>query len=1246
MTITPRRAFFIPNTPPACLPATIIIRIPLTVVSSKKVLLVKQRGGNDPTPGPSRLPTADCRLRTGEAVARRAFFGYISPCDNFLHNGYLMHLYCALTVRFDEKRKARIVPRIFDNIEGSLLPALKNTLMVSERADFCVGYFNLRGWRNIDALVEQWSGKDGACCRLVVGMQRVAEAELRAAFTLLPDAEMDNQTAARLRTQMAREFRTQLTFGAPSNADEAGLRRLSKQLKAKKLVVKLFLRYPLHAKLYLAYRADTDNPRTAYMGSSNLTFAGLKHQGELNVDVLDHDATAKLERWFNDRWQDQFCIDISDELAETIDKSWAREIDPPPYHIYLKIAYHLAQEAREGLREGDIPPELDRVLFEYQKAAVKIAARHVKVRGGVLLDDVVGLGKTLMATTLARMLDDEGMQTLIICPKNLVTMWQGYVDQYVPTARVKSLSTVAKELPELRRYPIVLIDESQNLRNREGKRYKIIQEYIVRNGSKCILLSATPYNKSYLDIGAQLALFLDPDKDLGIRPEQELKRIGEIEFQKRHQCGLRTLKAFEHSEFADDWREMMRRYLVRRTRSFIRDNYAKERDPITGRPFLRLANGKPSFFPERKPHAIMFPITEGDASDQYGMLYASATEDAINALSLPRYGLGNYAASKPDKRPTNGEQEALDNLSRAGKRLMGFCRTNLFKRLESGGDAFIQSIERHILRNYIYLHAIAHGLDLPTGTQDAAGLDSRIHDEDADALVPSLLAGNDGEDTIVADETAGVADETVGIAANTADAAYRTRADAVYRQYTTKYKRQFKWLRPSLFDGSLAHDLRADAHALIAVRERCGAWNADGDKKLALLVTLLTEWHPREKVLIFTQFADTARYLHAQLVERGITHIAAATGDSDDPTALARRFSPMSNGARKASAGDLRVLVATDVLSEGQNLQDCAIVVNYDLPWAIIRLIQRAGRVDRIGQEAETIHVYSFLPADGIERIIRLRGKVRQRLRQNAEVIGADETFFTDDADNTQFVRDLFTEKSGILDDADDEGEVDLTSFAYQIWKNAIEADPSLEKTIKELPDVAYSTKAYDGTGERPPGVLLYTRTASGNDALAWVNEAGQSVTESQLAVLRAAECHPDTAAIPRHAQHHALVEQGVTHLIAEEKNVGGQLGRPSGARFRVYERMKWYITRQTGTLFDSGELRRAHDAMYRYPLYQSATDTLNRLLKTDADDTALANMLVALWVDGRLCDVKDDDAPIEPQIICSLGLFPQGATE
>jgi hypothetical protein len=1128
------------------------------------------------------------------------------------------------------------MPRIFDNIDQHLTTALQQTIEIADHADFCVGYFNLRGWKQLDKFVERWPGGEDHCCRLLVGMQRLPAEELRTALSLTRgDGEIDNQTALRLKKRLAEEFREQLTVGTPTNEDETCLRRLAGQIRAKKVIVKLFLRHPLHAKLYLLFRPDPINPIVGYLGSSNLTMAGLSGQGELNVDVLDNDACLKLGRWFKDRWEDRWCIDISDELVQIVQESWAREALIAPYHIYVKMAYHLSQEARAGLTEFQLPAEFRRKLFEFQAAAVKIAAHHLNnsQRGGVLIGDVVGLGKTLMATALARIFEDDfGLETLIICPKNLVPMWEDYRIQYRLHARVLSLSLVIHELPKLRRFRLMVIDESQNLRNREGRRYRAIQEYIRENDSKCILLSATPYNKTYLDLSNQLRLFVPEDRDLGIRPEQLLRQLGETEFLRRHQAPMRSLAAFEHSPYADDWRELMRLYLVRRTRSFIQENYAET--DSDGRKFLTFEDGTRSYFPARVPKTVKFRIDSRNRSDQYARLYADDVVTTVNGLTLPRYGLANYIAPAPHEPPTPAEARVLQDLSRAGKRLMGFCRTNLFKRLESGGQAFIQSLERHILRNYVYLHAIDNGLVVPVGSQDAESLDPRFADNDE--ITP--FESDDEEDST---DKAGTTTVTLKTETD-----FRRRAADVYETYAGPLKRRFKWLRPALFVKELASDLRKDIAALAGILGVAGQWDPGKDTKLDALWDLLTRKHPKEKVVVFTQFADTVNYLEIQLRARGLTKVAGATGDAPDPTALAWRFSPESNQKRGqiAPEQELRVLIATDVLSEGQNLQDSAVVVNYDLPWAIIRLIQRAGRVDRIGQMAERILCYSFLPADGVERIIRLRFRVRRRLRENAEVVGTDEAFFEDDR-NDQIILDLYNEKAGILD-GDAETEVDLASYAYQIWRNAIRDDPSLQRTIPELPPVVFATRAHQPTDKEPAGVLVYMRTADGNDALAWMGNDGESVTESQFAILKAAECAPNTPALPRQDTHHALVQKAVELIVSEEKSVGGQLGRPSGARFRTYERLKRYADQVKGTLFESQELLRAIDDVYRYPLRPTAIDTLNRQLRSGISDQELAQLIIVLRDEGRLCLIQEENQALEPRIICSLGLSAAGGGE
>ena len=599
----------------------------------------------------------------------------------------------------------------------------------------------------------------------------------------------------------------------------------------------------------------------------------------------------------------------------------------------------------------------------------------------------------------------------------------------------------------------------------------------------------------------------------------------------------------------------------------------------------------------------------------------------VNNLTLPRYGLGNYERSMPQTPPTADEAKSLADLSRAGIRLKGFCRTNLFKRLESSGHAFTLSVERHILRNFIVLHAIENGLPLPIGTQDMGVLDAFAADGDEDLL-----------DTTNGDESDALDPSRDAPHVMSADD-FRSRAAAVYGIYVAQFRKRFKWLRPELFTSALANDLWQDATALLGVLTRVGPWDDARDSKLKALVTLLTKEHPTEKVLVFSQFADTIDFLYSQLEKRGVARLAAATGDTEDPTTVAHRFSPVSNGKRKhvSPADELRVVLATDVLSEGQNLQDCAVVVNYDLPWAIIRLIQRAGRVDRIGQLADTIECYSFLPAEGVERIISLRRRVRQRLQENAEVVGADERFFDDEKGDLPLLN-LYHENAGILD-GDDDVEVDLASYAYQIWKNAIDGDPELARTIPAMPNVVYSTRAHTPTVDQPEGALVYLRTAEDNDALAWVDMAGTSVTESQFAILKAAACAPGDAALPRHEHHHEIVASGVKLIVETERAIGGQLGRPSGARFRAYDRLKSYLTSVKNTLSATPDLLKAFEDIYKYPLLQSATDILNRQIKAGINDAALAELVVSLRLDGRLCRVIEDVRTNEPQVICSLGL-------
>ncbi len=539
---------------------------------------------------------------------------------------------------------------------------------------------------------------------------------------------------------------------------------------------------------------------------------------------------------------------------------------------------------------------------------------------------------------------------------------------------------------------------------------------------------------------------------------------------------------------------------------------------------------------------------------------------------------------------------------------MGFCRTNLFKRLESSGFSFLISLARHVLRNHVFIYAIENGFPIPIGQQETAEVNEFLEENDND---------ENAELNLITDKKE-----------------YKKIAEKYYEKCKAD-KNRYDWISTSLFAEKLSELLISDADKIISVIEIGKNWNHAEDKKLNSLEKLCIKDHKNEKILIFTQFADTAYYLSEQLKKRGISDIACATGDLENPTEFAHRFSPVSNSVKDVK-DEIRILISTDVLSEGQNLQDAHIIVNYDLPWAIIRLIQRAGRVDRIGQQASEILCYSFLPQDALERIIGLRTRLTQRISENAEAVGADEVFFDGDPVN---IRDLYNEKSGILDE--DEGDVDLTSQAYEIWNQATKANPDLKKRIPRLPDVVFSTKEKDNHGFENNTLIAYHKNSNGYEILTWLNSEGKVISTSQSRILKIAECALDTPVVEHLENHYDLVKKAVMLAETEAAKSGGQLGNKSGARYRAYGMLQRYYESIKNGLFDADALKKTIDDIYHYPLRETAREIINRRIRLGCDDEELALLTMQLREEGRLSVIeqKEQDNLRTPQIICSMGI-------
>lgn len=1091
--------------------------------------------------------------------------------------------------------------RIFDNIELCLGPHLQSTLDEFQTMDTAVGYFNLRGWKvfadRVSARAKDQADENAPVARVLIGMvtahpqeETLNELQRQLEGTEQEEGLTDNPTALRRKEHLIAQLREQLCRGLPNAVDRATLRALRDQVAQGEVQIKVHTSRALHGKTYIFHKDSPNTPIMGFVGSSNLTAAGLANNLELNVDVVDNEAANALAKWFQDRWHDPLSLNVGPELLTLLDESWAAEIPAAPYDVYLKLCYDLSRDVRDGLAEYSLTGPINDILLDYQKEAVKTLARRIESRGGTMLGDVVGLGKTLTAVAVAILMREEfNYSTLVVCPRNLVSMWKEHLHAYQVHSEVVPYSMAAKELPKLGKYKFVIVDESHTMRNDERKDYIALRDYIREYDSRVLLLTATPYNVGFGDVANQLGLWIDPDDDLGLQPSVALA-ANPASFNKLD-GKVSTLEAFRLSEEPDDWKRLMSEHLVRRTRTFIKEKAASAGQVDERGVYLTFSDGEKFYFPKRVPGPIEHSFTDDDAA---AIMASDATFSGLDDLILPRYGLGEYLAK--GQTYSDEEQKVLDAWKRSRGQVRGFVRTNFYKRLSSCGHSFILSIKRHIARNDLFLYALNSGQPVPTGTIVDAMFMQTDTDEDFDSEIGSEAT--------------------------------------VYDQYEALFKRQppsVTWVRPDIFSAELAEALERDTAILNGLLASFGTWSPTADSKLQALTELVSKRHGKDKLLVFTEYADTAKYLKEQLERAGVTDVEVATGDTDDPTKMAHRFSPVSNAALDDDGNEhdpgapIRVLIATDVLSEGQNLQDAHIVVNYDLPWAIIKLIQRAGRVDRVGQKSPKVLIYSFFH-NSVESVLNLRARIARRLRDNAKAFGADEQFFGT-ADEIALIKDAYNGND--LADPEDALGVDAASQAFLAWSAAISEDPSLSQRIPGLPDLLHSTKAGPAPAQFTDGIGCFVRTSRGFDAYGFARANGDVQLVTGQEILSIFQCVPSTP--PR-----ADRDDNDQLLASLVRGEGAPLARPQlhegqlkGVRKRVWNRL-------TGSLQVNDQVNLALDALHQHPLTHDAERVLRKALAT-GDIEALADMLVRLNADDRLITRADGSDPV--RIVSSMGI-------
>jgi superfamily II DNA or RNA helicase len=1097
------------------------------------------------------------------------------------------------------------VPNLFDNLSDDtrLKDALRNSLREFETVDVATGYLDLRGWSTLADLIDTKSRPGPKpVARILVGMVAPADSQeiLNALQREVQPPEYganihDREKALARRDQLVKHLRNQLMRGLATLEGQRTLQTLERQLQDGTVEMKVFTEKPLHGKTYLFNSpAKKHGSRWSYVGSSNLTHAGLTTNLELNIDVQDSDANNKVAEWFEARWNDRFSLPITAEIIQLISESWAANQQPTPFEVYLKVCHSLSQDARDGLGYV-LPNSMRTLLLDYQESAVRTLARRIVRRGGTMLGDVVGLGKTLTAIATALMLQSaEDYSTLVLCPKNLEEMWAKHLDEYEINGRVVPYSMVDRALPELKRFNLIICDESHNLRNSSTIAYDAIYDYIRRNNSKVLLLTATPYNLAFQDVASQIALYIDDDEDLGIVPAAAL--AAEPTLQDRLDGKINTLAAFRRSEYAEDWRRLMSDHLVRRTRSFVKRTAKSELVTKADgtkelQPYLEFANGDKFHFPTRIARPLSHDFAEDDPAR---LMEDDATLNAISALALPRYCLADY--DNPRVSHTDTDTKFLDDIRSGRGNVSGFVRTGLFKRLSSSGHSFIISLQRQRARNELFLYAIENRLPIPLGS--------------------------------FTDKQFAVSDEDIEDDP-TPHGSLESRYDALRKTLPAKTK----WVNSTVFKTTLFKDLERDNQTITQLLERFGSWDSTRDSKVNALVDLLRTEHVGEKVLVFTEYVDTAEYVAQALMDAGLDRVAVVSGTTGDPAEIARRFSPRSNrmpGQAEVSEADpvdsVDVLVATDVLSEGQNLQDCHIVVNYDLPWAIIRIIQRAGRVDRIGQKSEHVFVY-LISHENVEAQINLRRRIRARLGAAAEAFGADEQFFGGDAE-VKILDDFY--KGKVSDDADEaDSEADAASEAWVTWSNANAKHPQIAKRVLAMQDLVHSTRE-QYIGENSGSVTCFITTDSGVDAFATsITNPDGTVDEKLLTPLEAMQIFRAQIDTP-------TAEPRSDHFERQSALVHGPLTIEAIAAGNLKGIRKWCWERLAGTLF-AEKAAEALNALHAQPLTEHATMRLSQARRNRYEMADLAELLNQLQQEDRLVIRSLETDSIK--LVCSIGV-------
>jgi SNF2 family DNA or RNA helicase len=751
----------------------------------------------------------------------------------------------------------------------------------------------------------------------------------------------------------------------------------------------------LHGKMYHIANAGVEE---AILGSSNFTVRGLGlgaggNNIELNLEVDSNRDRRDLKVWFDELWNDSALVeDVKAEVLQYLGQLYQNHA---PEFIYYKTLFHvfenfLADQEKGGLLDQNIKivdTEIWKACFEFQRDGVKGAINKILKHNGCILADSVGLGKTFEALAVIKYFELKNERVLVLCPKKLKENWTVYQAQnnsllnpftkdrfaysvlsHTDLSREDGLSgDVNLETFNWGNFDLVVIDESHNFRNNtpgtrdeEGvlirkSRYQRLMDDIVKKGvkTKVLLLSATPVNNDLRDLRNQI-YFLTEGSDtafkdsIGVGSLKDTLAAAQKTFTvwAKKQSGERKTKDLLE-KLSSAFFKLLDELTIARSRKHILRYYKSSIAALGG-------------FPERKKPVTIYP----DIDTQGQFLSYDKLNGEIDGYKLSLFAPSRYLKAEFKSLPMY-ETHSGDPFSQADREkfLVGMMKMNFLKRLESSVKSFEITMGRTIGKIEALEKKIRNFIAKPDQNPETDELELDIGDAGQDEeLEQALLVGGKFK----------------------------------YKLEHLELDSGKNWLK----------DLKKDKDQLRILFNAAKNVTPDTDAKLQELKKLIAAkvakpatnklGQPVKKVLVFTAFADTATYLFDSLRvwaenDLGI-HIALVTGGGGNHTTFGKmdynqiltNFSPRSKNRPKIPTmqqdGEIDLLIATDCISEGQNLQDCDYLVNYDIHWNPVRIIQRFGRIDRIGSVNHTVQLVNFWPTQDLDKYVNLKNRVEARM--------------------------------------------------------------------------------------------------------------------------------------------------------------------------------------------------------------------------------------------------------------------------